>query len=200
VVRSLHNRFEAEIEQDAIRAALTRSGSAPAAAQLTTLFQLGYHLRTLLHRNDCMGMAASIEARFPFLDTRVVRLGVNMPYRVKARPSLTALESRHLFIRDKWVLRKVAERYLPAALAWQKKVGFPIGATARMHIAPELFEDSFVADLFELGSREVRFLVDHAGRDLTLRLLYLDVWGRVCLEGASTDDVTRRLQKYVTLR
>ena len=39
---------------------------------------LGYHLRMLLHRNDCLGMAASIEARFPFLDEELVTLAVNL--------------------------------------------------------------------------------------------------------------------------
>jgi len=42
-----------------------------------TLDYLHYHLRTLLHRNDTMGMAASIEARFPFLDHGVAKFGVN---------------------------------------------------------------------------------------------------------------------------
>ena len=41
-----------------------------------------YDLGRLLHRNDTMGMAASIESRFPFLDSAFVRLAVNMPHSV----------------------------------------------------------------------------------------------------------------------
>jgi asparagine synthase (glutamine-hydrolysing) len=33
---------------------------------------LGYHLRTPLHWNDSLGMDASVESRFPFLDPEVV--------------------------------------------------------------------------------------------------------------------------------
>jgi asparagine synthase (glutamine-hydrolysing) len=174
-------------------------GRDPKPHDLVTLYQLGYHLRTLLHRNDSLGMAASIEARFPFLDTRLVRLAVNMPYSVKVRPSPTALERGHLFLRDKWVLRVIAERYLPPALAKRPKRGFPIGAAARMRIAPELFDNSFVSNLFELGTSEIRVLFEQATQPLRLRLLHLDVWGRVCLEGAPLQDERMRLQKYVSL-
>jgi asparagine synthase (glutamine-hydrolysing) len=113
---------------------------------------------------------------------------------------LTTLEPGHLFIRDKWVLRKVAERYLPATLAYRKKTGFPMGATGRMRISADFFENSFVANLFELSTREAQFLAAHASHDFRMRLLHLDVWGRVCLEGAPTDEVTRRLRKHVTLQ
>ena len=201
VIRGLHDRFEVEIEEERIRAEMKRRmGREPKPRELVTLCQLGYHLRTLLHRNDCLGMAASIEARFPFLDTRLVRLAVNMPYSVKVRPSPTTLERGHLFLRDKWVVRKVAERYLPPALATRKKRGFPIGAAARMRITPELFANSFVANLFELDTSETRYLIEHATQQLRLKLLHLDVWGRVCLEGVPTEDVRGRLQKYVSLK
>ena len=41
-------------------------------------------------------------------------------------------------------------------------------------------------------------MVAHATEDLRLRLLHLDVWGRICLEGVPTEDVKARLQKYLT--
>jgi asparagine synthase (glutamine-hydrolysing) len=201
LIRGLHTRFEIETEEERIRAEVKRKmGRDPKPRDLVTLYQLGYHLRTLLHRNDALGMAASIEARFPFLDTKLVRLAVNMPYNLKVRLSPTTLERGHLFLRDKWVLRKVAERYLPPALSKRQKRGFPIGVAARMYIAPELFEKSFVANLLELGTSEARFLFEEATRQLRLRLLHLDVWGRVCLEGISLEEERARLQKYVSLQ
>jgi hypothetical protein len=69
-----------------------------------------------------------------------------------------------------------------------------------MYIAPELFEKSFVANLLELGTSEARFLFEEATRQLRLRLLHLDVWGRVCLEGISLEEERARLQKYVSLQ
>jgi asparagine synthase (glutamine-hydrolysing) len=201
LLRGLHNRFEAEIEAEEIREEITRRyGREATDREVVTVSQLGYHLRTLLHRNDCLGMAASIEARFPFLDSGLVRLAVNMPYNVKVRFSPATLDRAHYFLRDKWVLREVAQRYLPAALARRTKRGFPIGAHSRMCIAPELFDDSFVADLFELDGRGIRFLLDRANQNLRLRLLHLEVWGGVCLQGMGPGDVKARLQKHITIR
>ena len=201
VVRSMLNRFETDLAEEEIREDVRRrsGGREPADQELVTLWQLGHQLRTLLHRNDSLGMAASIEARFPFLDSRLVRLAANMPYNVKVRVSPTTLEREHYGLRDKWVLRKVAERYLPRELAYRKKRGFPISAHERMRIAPELFDGSFVADLFELGPRELRMLLARATPALQLRLLHLDVWGRVCLAGDAIEDETERLRKHVAL-
>ena len=39
---------------------------------------LSYNLRTLLHRNDTVRMAASIEARFPFLGEALVKTAINL--------------------------------------------------------------------------------------------------------------------------
>jgi asparagine synthase (glutamine-hydrolysing) len=199
-VRSLLNRFETDLPEEDIRDDVRRrSGREPADRDLVTLWQLGHQLRTLLHRNDSLGMAASIEARFPFLDSRVVRLAANMPYNVKVRCSPTTLEREHYGLRDKWVLRKVAERYLPRGLAYRKKRGFPISAHQRMRIAPELFDGSFVADLFEIGPREIRMLLARATPVLRMRLLHVDVWGRVCLAGVPAEEETERLRTHVTL-
>ena len=200
VVRGMHNRFEAEVDAEEIRSDLQRkSGRIPTDRELVTLDQLGYHLRTLLHRNDALGMAASIEARFPFLDASLVRLAANIPYRTKVRFVPTALDNEHYFLRDKWVLRQVAARYLPRSLAQRRKRGFPISAQQRMRIKPEFFNDSFVADVFALSPREIDFLARHANQDLRLKLLHLDVWARVCLHGAPPDEVRARLEKYVAL-
>jgi asparagine synthase (glutamine-hydrolysing) len=200
VARGLHNRFEAEVDAEEIRRDVQRkSGRIPTDRELVTLYQLGYHLRTLLHRNDALGMAASIEARFPFLDASLVRLAANLPYNLKVRFAPTALDREHYFLRDKWVLRKVAARYLPRLLAQRKKRGFPTSAQQRMRIRPEFFNDSFVADVFALSPRETDFLVRHANQDLRLKLLHLDVWARVCLRGAPPGEVRARLQKYVAL-
>lgn len=200
VARGLHNRFEADIDAEEIRADLQRkSGRRPTDQELVTLYQLGYHLRSLLHRNDALGMAASIEARFPFLDASLVRLAANIPYSTKVRFVPTALDKDHYFLRDKWVLRKVAARYLPRSLAQRKKRGFPIQVHQRMRIKPEFFNDSFVGDVFALSPREVDFLFRHANQELRLKLLHLDVWARVCLNGAPLDEVRARLQKCVAL-
>lgn len=191
-VRDLHSRFEAELDVEDLP-------DIPDANDRKTYTYLGYHLRTLLHRNDTLGMAAGIEARFPFLSSDLVHFAVNLPYRYKIRPSLRAVrEVRHPFLSSKWILRQVADRYLPAHLSQRPKRGFPTSAFERMRIAGRYFSDSFVQDLFGLGEPGLRRLVSGAKQEMMNRLLHLDVWGRVCLRSEDPADVTRLLQRHLS--
>jgi asparagine synthase (glutamine-hydrolysing) len=200
-VPSLQNRFERELEYEDICSHIQRITGRPVDyKEMTSLDQMSYLLRTLLHRNDCLGMAASVESRFPFLDSRLVKLAVNIPYQYKVRFSPTVLEPEHLFLRDKWVLRKVADRYLPAVLSQRKKRGFPINAHTRMDIPTEFFEESFVADLFDLDRRAIRYLMDHADGGLKRRLLHLEVWAHVCLHDAPRNKILAKLRNHITVR
>jgi len=200
-VPSLQNRFERELEYDEICSHIQRITGKPVDyKEMTCVDQMSYLLRTLLHRNDCLGMAASIESRFPFLDSRLVKLAINIPYQYKVRFSPTVLEPEHLFLRDKWVLRKVADRYLPAVLSQRKKRGFPTSAHSRMDIPTEFFEESFVADLFDLDRRAIRYLIDHADRGLKRRLLHLEVWAHVCLHDAPRNKILAKLRNHITVR
>ena len=52
---------------------------------LQSLDLLNSNLRGLLHRNDTMGMASSIESRFPFLDSELISLGINLGANTKIR-------------------------------------------------------------------------------------------------------------------
>lgn len=200
-VSSLQNRLERELEYDEIRSHIQGITGEPVDyKEMTSMDRMSYLLRTLLHRNDSLGMAASIESRFPFLDSRLVKLAINMPYRYKVRLSPRLIDREHPFLRDKWVLRKVADRYLPATLAQRRKRGFPTTAHARMNIPTEFFETSFVADLFNLDRRATRYLIEHADRVLKKRLLDLEVWAHVCLHDAPRSEILARLRKHITVR
>lgn len=61
-------------------------------------------------QGDRMAMAHSVEGRFPFLDHRVVETACRIPPRMKMSG-----------LREKYILRKAAERYLPVALAARPK-------------------------------------------------------------------------------
>jgi asparagine synthase (glutamine-hydrolysing) len=198
---SLYQRCQNELEYDHICGPIRRSAGRPIRdKEVISLQLIGDTLRSLLHRNDCLGMAANIESRFPFLDTGLVRLAVNMPYRYKVRFSPATLEREHLFLRDKWVLRKVAERYLPPALAQRRKRGFPINAHRRMDVSAEFFENSLVADLFDLDGKAMRYFVDHAGRAMRRRLLHLEVWAHACLHDAPRNKLLAKLRRHVAVR
>ena len=85
-VPSLQHRFERELEYEDISSRIQCLTRRPIGDhEAASLDLMSYLLRTLLHRNECLGMAASIEARFPFLDSRLVKLAINMPYQYKVR-------------------------------------------------------------------------------------------------------------------
>ena len=200
-VRDLHSRAERNLERQEIKTKIDSINGGPAPdKRLQTLNWLNYHLRTVLHRNDAMGMAASIEARFPFLNNQLIKTAVNMPFSSKIRFSPGTLDLAHPFIRDKWVLRKVAERYLSPSLSMRKKYGFPVEAYEKMTVSPAYFTDSFIVDAFKLSKPVLKFLLDNATRDMKLRLLTLDVWSRVCLADEPREPLMDKLKQNLSLR
>lgn len=91
-----------------------------ALGQITTLGERQwldvsrYSVPYLCHYEDRMSMAWSCEVRSPFLDYRVVDMGLRMPEELKLTRGWT-----------KYALRKAFERDLPASIAWRKdKKGF----------------------------------------------------------------------------
>jgi asparagine synthase (glutamine-hydrolysing) len=69
----------------------------------------------LLERTDRMTMAASIEARVPFLDHELVAFVSSLPDRFRVRG-----------LRSKWILREAGRQLLPAAILKRPKVGFRV--------------------------------------------------------------------------
>ncbi|WP_422357918.1 asparagine synthase (glutamine-hydrolyzing) [Qipengyuania flava] len=73
-----------------------------------------YSVPYLCHYEDRMSMAASCEVRSPFLDYRVIEMGLRMHERLKLTHGWT-----------KYALRKAFEPVLPSSIAWRKdKKGF----------------------------------------------------------------------------
>lgn len=69
----------------------------------------------LLERGDSMTMAASLEARMPFLDHELAAMASALPDRYRVRGHET-----------KWILRQAAQRILPAHIIDRPKVGFRV--------------------------------------------------------------------------
>jgi len=193
----LLQRCERSAEQRELRDELAeRLGGPLPERELRSLDLLGYHLRTLLHRNDALGMQASIEARFPFLDPALVRAAVNLPYRLKVRASLTGYDWAHPFLVDKWIVRRVADRHLPHALSRRRKLGFPTDALRRLRVAPEFYRDSVLGALLGLGARELAALAREADPATRLNLLLLELWAALFLADRSPETLTAELRRH----
>jgi asparagine synthase (glutamine-hydrolysing) len=79
---------------------------------------LAFDLRTvlcdcLLMKVDKAAMRASLEARVPYLDRRLVEYAMRLPPSLKMR-----------WLKGKYVLRKLAAKYLPRGIAFRRKHGF----------------------------------------------------------------------------
>jgi asparagine synthase (glutamine-hydrolysing) len=88
-----------------------------------------------LNYTDKMSMAVGVEARVPYLDTEMVAFANSLPVTLKMNGNTT-----------KYLLRKVAERYLPHDVIYRPKTGF--GAPVRQWIRDDLKErlQSFVTE------------------------------------------------------
>lgn len=196
--RWIGNRYEVEIEKMETRRYLESvPGSDFTEHDLKAYFRLNYHLRTLLHRNDALGMASSVEARFPFLYSESVKTAINLPYKHKVRFSSSSRTPRHPFMRDKWVLRQVADRYIPPALSGRAKMGFPVSYYEQLTIDNEFFDQSEIRTIFELSGKELDFMLSSADQAFLSRLLFLEIWLRTCLLGEGDDVVRHRLREHV---
>ena len=195
LIPDMLGQFETTLDMRYARDVFEKRMGRKSGINVRTLDMLSNHLRTLLHRNDTMGMRASLEARFPFLDEDLVSTAINMPARFKLRFSPTTWEKDHPFIRDKWVLRRVADRYLPKVLSQRKKRGFEVSAYRRMKIDRDFFSTGFVTEQFQLPKREADHLFASADRRLEGKLMMLEVWGQLFMQGATLGTVQANLSR-----
>jgi asparagine synthase (glutamine-hydrolysing) len=137
----------------------------------------------MLTKVDVATMAVSLEARCPLVDEEVVQLAARLPEQLKTAAGKPA----------KYLLRRLAARYLPADIAWQRKVGFRarLGRSLRVYpdlvrglLSPQqiaargLFRPETVTPVVEEFLQSERH-----GRRVWL-LLWLELWMRIFLDGS----------------
>lgn len=99
-----------------------------------------YHVKGLLQRVDMTTMQASVEARVPFLDHKLIEFVYSkVPYDLKLKwkgekekeksKTMTSNEYSETLDTPKYLLRKLAYKYLPEEVVERKKVGFPVPLT-----------------------------------------------------------------------
>jgi asparagine synthase (glutamine-hydrolysing) len=147
--------------------------------------------------SDRMSMACSLEVRSPFVDPKVIEFAARLPTNMKIR-------RRQL----KYLLRKVAARYIPAELVNLPKqgFGFPVGRWMRSdlkklvigRLANSRFVDAgiFRADYLQrIVQEHMTGKKDHSYR-LWL-LLSLEIWHDIYLEEQPVDAVISRTREFV---
>jgi len=139
----------------------------------------------LLKLDRCL-MAHGLEGRTPFLDPEVAAFAFHLTDNLKVRGRF-----------GKYLLRKWLERHCPAAAPWAKKRGFTVPVAS--WIAPrarELGESlaSVEAIAAAIDADTVRTIfTDDAHAERRWPLLFLGLWGRIHVEGATPDAALKSL-------
>jgi asparagine synthase (glutamine-hydrolysing) len=136
---------------------------------------------------DRMTMAHSLEGRSPLIDYKVVEYAASIPAELK-------LKGKNL----KYMLKRVASRYLPRELIYRKKqgFGFPLGIWMKTELKgflQRLFEQSRFVELgifdrtyiYNILQEHLSGKVDHNYR--LWILINLEIWYRLYFEKHSID-------------
>lgn len=157
------------------------------------------HLIGLLHRNDRMGMRASIESRFPFLDEDLVKFAINLPPRFKRRLTWRLHNYKHPFLIDKAPVRDAAARMFPPRLVLKRKWGFGVTAHQGLKVRPGFFADGFVGALCGVTRRGESHLLERMPRYYVGKLVSLEVFGRLFGGLGSMSEVNEALSTFVSV-
>jgi asparagine synthase (glutamine-hydrolysing) len=156
------------------------------------------YLVELLMKQDNMSMAASIESRVPFLDHVLVEFATRIPREVQIKG-----------LAGKTILKKAVEDILPHPIIYRGKLGFPTPwsgwlAGPRLDTIREMLLEprSLGRGYFRRTAIE-RLFDEHRAKhrdnyDRIWRLLNLELWHRVCLEGESHDEIGQPEMRLVS--
>jgi asparagine synthase (glutamine-hydrolysing) len=197
------NSLVQNFEQQQMKENLNKLDFLPPAArreQFLTIKMLGEHLVTLLHRNDRMGMMASIEARFPFLDEALVKFAINLPVKYKIGKSLKFHNYKHPFLIDKWIVRRAAEKYLPRELSAKRKIGFPMVGHKFVRIGDGFFKNGWVENNLSMTAKTRRFMLESQNPYMIAKLASVDIFGRIFGLGESIESVKKHVLENARLQ
>ncbi|MFQ1928303.1 asparagine synthase (glutamine-hydrolyzing) [Aeromonas veronii] len=128
------------------------------------------HLGSILHRTDRILMANSIEGRVPFLTKEIIDFSMNLPLNLKI--------NRRIRKDGKYLLKKLAERYLPEKVIYRPKAGFPVPMQEYVQPIERIFENGYVMEFTGMSLRMLKEFYS-ANPYLKFRMLALEVYGRI---------------------
>lgn len=166
---------------------------------MQTTEMLNSHLLSLLWRNDRMGMMYSIESRFPFLDERVVRFALNLPYRHKVSIVNHFSSWKHPFHSGKHLVRLVANKYLPGNVAFGQKKGFPVQGINMLQVNHAYFADGFMANILQLNKPGMNRFLSNLDSYHTALFSLVEIWGKLFVDKQDLDDVKSAVLKNFSL-
>ena len=146
-----------------------------------------YMVDQLLLLQDKMTMAASLEARVPYLDHRLVELAATIPVPLK-------MQGGEL----KAMLKRIATRHVPRECIYRSKQGFgaPVEAWLRGPLRDPVHEALSPRRVRDRGLFEVDFIewmkreFFERGRDLSMPVYHaylLEVWWRMSVDASRAD-------------
>lgn len=171
------------LRQRAIFSRLARLPPAERAFLSRNFEDVYVHLRECLNTLDKMTMRHSVEARVPFLENDLMKLGFALP-----------VDHKYHDGQRKRLVYELGRKLLPKAVVDLPKIGFVIpdgmwrgletlllsGRTAELLDWPTTYH----GDLAELLSHKPRYL---------FRLLGFEIWLRVCVDGQPTKSLADEL-------
>ena len=144
-----------------------------------------------------MSMGASVEARVPYLDHKVVEFAANLPRHHKIDG-----------LRTKIVLKRLAERYVPQDIIYRRKVGFTVplskwfvGPLRNLVQSMLLGERALSRGYWEPEALR-RIVMDHLDQRVDREqglwvLLALEVWHRLYVDDDGSEQAAERLQDSI---
>lgn len=195
----LVQQFSASQRETEMREKFTFLSEPERQKQLLTIKMLGDHLVGLLHRNDRMGMMASIEARFPFLNEDLVKFAINLPSKHKIGRSMRFHNYKHPFLIDKWVVRKTAEKYLPKSLANKKKNGFPMSGHKFVKVKDGFFKNGWVSENLALSDKKQEFMLESQNPYFIAKLASTEIFGRIYGLGETLENVKNHVLRHTEM-
>jgi asparagine synthase (glutamine-hydrolysing) len=149
----------------------------------------------LLVKGDRMSMGASIEARVPYLDHKVVEFAAQLPPKYKVQG-----------MRTKILLKKLAERYAPKELIYRRKVGFTVPLSSwfvgplRGLVRDVLLSEQCLSRGYWKPEALTRIVNDHLNSKVDREqgiwvLLALELWHRLFVDDNGSEAAVGRVKE-----